>query len=375
MRRIYDIAIIGAGPVGSYAAYQLADKGFSVALFDSKKQIGKDVVCSGVIGKKAFQKFDLPAESILNRISVAHLISPFNQRLEYAPGESFAYVVDRSQFDRGLLQQAMKTGVEVRLGRKIDKLSRHERFWELCSGQNRYRAKYVVLCTGVNSDLHRQAGLPRAARFLYGSQIELPGVRPRNTIEIYMGRAFAPGSFGWVIPAGDALRIGVIVSRKGQIWLKKMLARLKYPAPGIENAMQMKPIVYGPIARSAGDRIIALGEAAGQVKTTTGGGIHYGLLSSEIAVERIEKSVDGNADLRDYDVTWRSALASEHDIGFRVRAIAAKVGDQEMEKLFTFVKKHRFWVDLLVPRIDFDFHSNFIYFCIKSFSSFLKILS
>jgi geranylgeranyl reductase family protein len=375
VKRIHDIAIVGAGPVGSYTAYQFADKGYSVSLFDAKKKIGKDVICAGVIGKTAFQKYDLPAESILNRINIVQLISPSGQRLEYSPKEVFAYVVDRDRFDQGLFLQAKRSGVDAYLGRKINKLTRHAEFWELNCGRSVYRAKYVILATGVNFDLHSRAGLSKAKRFLYGSQIELPGVHPDNIVHIHMNRAFAPGSFGWVVPAGDTVRTGLILPRQGKIYLKRMLNHLKLSSSGIEQAIKIKPIVYGPVARSAGDRIIALGEAAGQIKTTTGGGISYGLLSSEIAVEKIEKSLKGNCDLNDYDLSWRSALASEFDIGYRVRNIASKVSDKDIEKLFSFVKKHRFWVDLLVPRIDFDFHSNFIFFCIKSFGSLLKITS
>ncbi len=373
MKQIRDIAVVGAGPVGSYIAYQLADRGYVVSMFDMQKEIGKNVICAGVIGKSAFQKYDLPAESILNRISVVQLISPSGQKLEYDPDEVFAYTVDRYIFDRQLLQQAKKTGVDIHLGKKITGLSKHKKYWELKSGSTVYRAKYVILATGINFRLHRYAGLSKAAKFLCGSQIELPGAHPNNQTHIYINRFFAPGSFGWVVPAGNLVRIGLILSRNGKIWLKKMLEYLKYPTVGIDKAIKVKPIVFGPITRSAGDHIIALGEAAGQIKTTTGGGIYYGLLSSEIAVDKIEKSIKGNGDLKDYELTWRSAFASELDIGIRLRKIASRVNDTDIDKLFTFVKKHRFWVDLLVPRINFDFHSNFIFFCIKSFSSLLNL--
>ncbi|OGC39258.1 hypothetical protein A2Y85_02805 [candidate division WOR-3 bacterium RBG_13_43_14] len=373
MKRVRDIAIVGAGPIGSYTAYQFAERGYTVSLFDSQKQIGKDVICAGVIGKSAFQRYDLPAESILERISSVNLLAPSGQRLEYDPHEVFAYIVDRDVFDQGLFQQAKKSGVEIHLGKKITKLSKQNKYWELKAGRIIYRAKYVILATGINFQLHHCAGLSKPAKFLYGSQIELPGIHPHNLVHIYMSRSFAPGSFGWVVPAGNSIRIGLILSRKGKNWLKKMLEHLKYSAAGIDRAIKVKPIVFGPIARSAGDHIIALGEAAGQIKTTTGGGIFYGLLSSEIALDKIEKSIKGNGDLMDYDLTWRSAFASELDIGVRLRKIANQVNDKDIEKLFAFVKKHRFWVDLLMPRINFDFHSNFMYFCIKSFSSLLNI--
>jgi flavin-dependent dehydrogenase len=135
----------------------------------------------------------------------------------------------------------------------------------------------------------------------------------------------------------------------------------------------LKPIAYGGARRTVNGRIIAVGEAAGQVKTTTGGGIFYGLLCSEIAVAKLTQALKNGKDLTDYDLTWHSALVSELDIGVHLRKIASSLDDRDIENLFDFVKKHRFWVDLLVPRINFDYHSSFIYFCLKSFGSLLKL--
>jgi flavin-dependent dehydrogenase len=39
MKGRYDVAVIGAGPVGSYTAYQLADHGLNTCLIDKKKKI------------------------------------------------------------------------------------------------------------------------------------------------------------------------------------------------------------------------------------------------------------------------------------------------------------------------------------------------
>ncbi|GAH37350.1 unnamed protein product, partial [marine sediment metagenome] len=68
MRKKYDVVVVGAGPIGSYTAYQLADKGFDVCLLDEKENIGENVICAGVIGKDAFKRYDLPGKSILSRI-------------------------------------------------------------------------------------------------------------------------------------------------------------------------------------------------------------------------------------------------------------------------------------------------------------------
>jgi len=109
------------------------------------------------------------------------------------------------------------------------------------------------------------------------------------------------------------------------------------------------------------------------VKTTTGGGIFYGMLCSEIAADRLTQTIKNGFNLSDYEITWRSALVSELDIGRNLRSIAARLSDEEVENLFSFVKQNRFWVELLVPRINFDYHSNVLFFCMKSFGQLLRL--
>ena len=374
MKKPYDVIVVGAGPIGSYTAYQLADKGFDVCLLDEKKEIGKDVICAGVIGKEAFKRYDLPTESIVSRIDSISFISPQGQRLEYTPRDVLAYVVKREIFDKGLISLAHKCGVDVYLNRQVTDIKQSSKFYIVISKRAKFRGKAVVLATGINYDLHTKIGIGKPRKFLYGSQIEIPLSFSQSNIEIHTGKSFAPGSFGWIIPAGDNVsKVGVIVRRRGKKWLQRMLEkRIKFSVSKLKNnELKVKPIAYGPIKRSVKGNILAVGEAAGQVKTTTGGGIFYGLLCSEIAVDRLTKTLRNGHNLQDYEVTWRSALISELDIGQHLRKIAARLDDEEIESLFSFVKKNRFWVQLLIPRINFDYHSNLIFFCIKSFGHLL----
>ncbi len=376
MRKQYDVAVIGAGPIGSYTAYQLADKGFSVCMFDAKKEIGKHVICAGIISKRAFIRYDLPTDSILSRIDHFSIISPFGQRLEYEPPDVFAYVVSRSIFDKSLLHMAKQVGVDVFMGHRISEIREQSARYTLECEKATYSVKSVVIATGVDYALHQKLKLSTPPRFLNGSQIETSIATDPSCIEIHIGQTFAPGSFGWVVPAGkNASRIGVITLEKGKEWLETMLRkrlRISDEKCGKTTKIKMKPIAYGPTAKSVYGRIVTVGEASGQVKTTTGGGIFYGLLCSEIAVDKLAKNLKANGSLNDYELTWRSTLISELDIGIRMREIASQLSDQKIEDLFTFVKKHRFWVEMLVPRINFDFHSNLLYFCLKSFGALLR---
>ncbi|UCF70100.1 MAG: NAD(P)/FAD-dependent oxidoreductase [candidate division WOR-3 bacterium] len=375
MKNKFDIVVVGAGPVGSYLSCLLAQNGFEVGLIEKKKKIGEGAICAGVIGKKAFDRYELPVDSIVSKIDSVSFFSPSGQRLEYTPEEVFAYIVDRDALDRRLFLKARKAGVETHLNQRVNDISGVSQFYSVRCGSTTYRAKAVVIATGIDYRLHAKVGFGRPRGFLYGSQIELPVSRAQSRIEVHIGCDFAPGSFGWLVPyRAHKARIGVLLSQRGKKWLMKLIAqRLGSADPVDVSKIQQKPIAYGPIDNSVQGGILAVGEAAGQVKTTTGGGIHYGLLCAEIAADRLRRTLKQGYSLHNYDVTWRSALAAELDIGMNLRSIAGKLKDHDLDNLFTFVKQNRFWVELLVPRIDFDFHSDVIYFCMKSFGQLLGL--
>jgi len=375
MKGRYDVVVIGAGPIGSYTAYQLADKGFKVCLVDAKEKIGENVLCAGVISKAAFKRYDLPSESIVARIDSISFFSPFGQRLEYEPQDVFAYVVDRDLFDRKLFLQAKRFGVDIIMKQKVVDITGAAYFYSVKTDGKNISTKAVVIATGGDYQLQNKVGLGTAPHYLYGSQVELPVPSARDKIEIHIGRDFAPGSFGWVIPYHEnTSKIGVILAQKGKTWLKKFVdQRLGETSKTDIKEIGIKPIVYGTIEKSTNGCILAVGEAAGQVKTTTGGGIFYGLLCSEIAVDKLTKTLRDGYSLSDYEITWRSSLTPELDIGMNLRSISAKLSDQDIENLFSFVKQNKFWVELLVPRINFDYHSNFIFYCLKSFGQLLGI--
>ena len=106
----YDVIVIGGGPSGLQTAKFLADQKYSVALFERDDEIGKDVVCSGVISKEAFERFDLPGHAIIGRLREAELYSPSNRNIDYTHPEESVVVVDRHRFDSFLGLNALNSG-------------------------------------------------------------------------------------------------------------------------------------------------------------------------------------------------------------------------------------------------------------------------
>ncbi|MGQ9816809.1 MAG: geranylgeranyl reductase family protein [bacterium] len=375
MKNCYDIIVVGGGPVGSYTAQRLSQNGFDVCVLEQKSVIGDDVVCTGLISKESFQRYELPTESILTRILSFSFISPRRQVLKYTHPDIFAYVVNRSIFDKKLAERAQHAGVRYWLGVRVDSIEESVGYYRVCANGKSWKGRSVVIATGVNYKLQRKLGLGKPKQFLYGSQIELPRDGDDTDIEIHISGHYIPNSFAWVAPVNRKMaRVGMILEKRGKGYLQRFIKeRLNFNNyPNLEQGIAVKPIAYGPINKSATGKIIVVGEAAGQVKTTTGGGIFMGLFCADIAVEKITKALQKGTTIKDYDITWRSALSSELEIGRKVRQVASQFNDRIIERLFTFIKHNQIWVDFLTPRINFDFHSDLFYYCLKAFTFLLK---
>ena len=107
------------------------------------------------------------------------------------------------------------------------------------------------------------------------------------------------------------------------------------------------------------ERIVAIGEAAVHVKTSTGGGIYFGLLSAEMATDVILRAFrTGDFSLRtlgDFERYWRGAFGVELWMGYLARRLAARLSDCLLEKAFERAKG----IDLvggLKGNLDFDWH-------------------
>ena len=97
-----------------------------------------------------------------------------------------------------------------------------------------------------------------------------------------------------------------------------------------------------PLSRTFGDRLLVIGDAAGLVKPTTGGGIYYSIVSAGLAAQVLAEclrkdDLDGNA-LAKYENHWRKRLGPELKIQLAFRKYAQRLTDNDMEQLFDLVR-------------------------------------
>ncbi|HXV27663.1 MAG TPA: NAD(P)/FAD-dependent oxidoreductase [bacterium] len=368
-RSTRDVIIVGGGHVGLYAASRLAEAGFETLLFDQKKEIGSPVICTGIIGDEAFRKFDLPEITILGQIRQVRFYSPSDNYFDYAPKQTLAWVVNRTRFNRYFADQAARRGAAIETGCRVtgirikkDSVSvrvfQHDK-------ESSYEAKVLILATGVNYKLFEWVGLEPPSQFLLGAQIHIPYPAEDRTT-VYLGREVAPGAFAWIVPMTNGqARVGLLSERNPAHYLKRLLDRIR---PGwrddiAESQMDLRPVVQGPVEKSFSDRVLVIGEAAGQIKTTTGGGIYYGLLGAQMAVETLKdafrKSRFHANVLSPYERRWKKAIGEELRLGVYFRKLYAKLSDAQIEGLFERVSTEHI-LNIAHREADFDWHKSLI---------------
>lgn len=343
-----DVIIIGGGPSGLNTARILSAHGLDVVLLERKNRIGQNITCTGIVGENVFSEFNIPDTSVLSEIQKVRMISPFKTSIDYQHPHPFAWVVDREKFDMSLADLAVRFGCRIECGCNVTNISVHRKTVEVSAYRNgsglTYGARMVVIATGFNSALSKKIGLGSSREFLNGIQAEVES-SDLSTTELYFGNNVAPGAFAWTVPAGNRVRIGMITEKDPLFFFERLLKNFipEVVSKGIP-AYKTRAIAQGVPEKTYADRVLAVGEAAGQVKGTTGGGIYFGLVGSraagDVILRNIEKDHLGAEFLASYENQWKSVLLKEILIGYSARKICGRLSDTRIESLFRLAQSN-----------------------------------
>jgi digeranylgeranylglycerophospholipid reductase len=384
--RFYDVIIIGAGPAGSYIAYKLASSGYNVAVFEEKSAPGLDVCCTGIISTECFQSLDLGTDVILTKLNSAKFFSPSGKCLRLQTEKVQAYVVNRLLLDKAIACKAQAQGAQYFFSSPvIDIIPGKDSIQAetLCSGAREiFNARAVVLANGFKPKLPQKLGLGRIKNFLVGAQVEIEA-KNVNEFEIYFGQEIAPGAFAWLVPtSANKAYVGLLATSQAKLHLQKLLNNLfsQGRIASREVEIRQKAVPVGTLARSYGDRILVIGDAAGQVKPTTGGGIYFGHLGARIASEVLNEALSSDnltaGQLSRYQKQWKAKIGKELSRGHWARWAYAKLSDRQIERIFNMVDSSGMAEDLLnSSNLSFDWHSGLILSILKRSSAYplLKI--
>jgi len=369
--QFYDVIVVGAGPAGSYIAYELASLGHDVAVFEEKSALGLDVCCTGIISTECFQSLDLGTDVILTKLNSARFFSPSGRCLRLQTEKIQAYVVNRFLLDKAIASKAQSRGAQYFFSSPVIDIIPEEDSIQaetLCLGaRERFSARAVVLANGFRPKLPRKLGLGKIKSFLVGAQAEVE-VKNADEFEIYFSQEIAPGAFAWLVPTSiNKAYVGLLATSQAKLYLQKFLNNLfsQGKITSREVEIRQKAIPLGTLARSYGDRVLVIGDAAGQVKPTTGGGIYFGHLGARIAAGVLDEALSSDnlaaGQLSRYQKRWKAKMGKELSRGYWARWAYAKLSDRQIEGIFNMFDSNGMAEALLNSgNFSFDWHSGLI---------------
>ena len=364
---MYDTVIVGGGSTGSYIAGRLARRGHRVLVIEQQDSTGKDTCCTGIVSKECLDTFHVGRPAIVRESRSAKFFAPSGEHIRLEKETTQAYIVDRTAFDSEIARDAQLEGAEYLMDSKVVSVASgtdHVEVKVRSRGQfESIEGKTVVIASGFGTRLAQTLGFDDIKDFVMGAQAEVQ-TNEINEVEVYFGSRIAPGFFAWLVPTsrGKALA-GLLARRHTASYMRSFLDDLsdqgKIVSPEVDISYGGIPL--RPLRKTSADRVVVVGDAAGQVKPTTGGGIYYGLLCADIAADTLHQALS-NGDFRaralaDYDRKWRQVLSKELMIGRWARWLFEKLNDKQIDYVFRRARSKRI-PEALLNRDDFSFDSH-----------------
>ena len=309
---VYDVLVVGGGPAGATAAYELAKAGRSVMLLD---RAGRTKPCGGAVPPQLLRDFDVPESLMVARIDTARIISPTWRTVDIPVGNGYVGMVDRDVFDEWLRTRAANAGAERHVG-AFTNFARGADGIPVISytdgrsrgGETRrVRARMVIGADGALSPVAKQC-VPNAHKtrhvFAYHEIVKSPVEGHQANFgaarcDVYYQAPLSPDFYAWVFPHGATTSIGTGTLQKG-FGLKDAVARLRRET-GLDHVETIRregaPIPIKPLPQwDNGRDVVLAGDAAGVVAPASGEGIFYAMTGGRFAAEAVLESLaTGNA--------------------------------------------------------------------------------
>ncbi|MES2143835.1 MAG: geranylgeranyl diphosphate reductase [Pseudomonadota bacterium] len=322
-----DVFVVGGGPSGATAAWDLARAGHKVALLD---RAGRIKPCGGAIPPRAILDFDIPDHLLVAKVETARMISPTGRSVDIHIENGFVGMVDREDFDEFLRVRAITAGADRLTGTYLrierDAAGTHVVWRDKATGQEqRTRTRLVIGADGARSVVardHVPGGDKIPYVIAYHEIVRAPttvaNYDPKRCDVVYDGR-ISPDFYGWVFPHGDTASIGMGSGVDG-VDLKQATADLR-ASSGLTGCETIRkegaPIPLHPLDKwDNGRDVVLAGDAAGVVAPSSGEGIYYAMMGGRVAATAAQRFL-ASGKVRDLAVA-RKLFMKDHKTVFKV---------------------------------------------------------
>ncbi|OGS57187.1 MAG: hypothetical protein A3K60_05785 [Euryarchaeota archaeon RBG_19FT_COMBO_56_21] len=309
-----DVLIVGAGPAGSTTAKYCAGKGLDVLLIDRRTEIGYPVQCGEFLPaiKEMYSMFPetidleelltVDSSLVMGRSEFIELVSP-NGRGYRVPFEGIT--LDRRAFDKHLAKLAVEAGARLETATSMNSITNGVASTTL----GEIKAKVIVGADGPNSRTARDVGLQRPDARYPAIACQAEGSF-EPVVKMYFG-SLAPGGYGWVIPKHNGANIGVgfrpdLLMGKPTELFDRFAKKIGVPSyTGLTMGFVPQS---GPVDRTVRGNAMLVGDSAGHVMASNGGGIPIAMIAGRIAGKTIKEHLEKGIPLDAYDRRWREVM-------------------------------------------------------------------
>ena len=350
----YDVVIAGGSIAGLFCAREIANSGHSVLVLEEDYEIGTPEHCGGLVSTSGLGELGIipRSKTFDHMIESAEVFAPNGNSFTINSKKQKVAEINRRELDKQIAHQAQKNGADIKVRTSFQELTNDG----VRTSDGEIKCKIVVDARGVSALVNKDRdGILSSAQYeIYADWIK------KGKVEVYFDQEKYPGFFSWIIPSGEGTgKVGVA-------------GRGINAADALENFLSKKgkystirkifaPIwIKGPIEKFVSDRLVIVGDAAGQSKPTTAGGIFSCGMAGIFAGQAIAKFLEsGNKyDLEEYQKNWKQMFGKEFEKQSFARKLLERLDNQTINKLFESITPEI--VKDISEKDDFDFHTSSI---------------
>ncbi len=335
-----EVGIVGGGIIGLSLARELCKRGISSTVYEAKRHVGEGAErASGILSKAGLDRAGIDYESSIVNELYGAVFHAGNHVFRIRAREAKAYVVDRAKLAETCAKRAAESGAEIRLGERLGK----EEIRRLAESH-----KVLVGADGAISTTASTFGFPHIRKrvLTYKAVYKGAAVEDRYTVGLYFDNSVTRGFFGWTVPYSESLmEVAVGIEDKGKTNSKASFDRftskegIRRVIGGGKEAMRGASLI--PLEtreKTAKDNVLLVGDAAGQVKAATGGGIIFGVGCAKTAADVIFRHINSGLDLEAYEAAWRKRYGTDLALHKMLHGYYSRVGQSGLGMAFAFMK-------------------------------------
>lgn len=344
------INIIGAGPAGLLTATELSKAGKSVNIFEEHITIGEPVQCTGITTSHLNNIIKLPGNIIINTLDKAKVKSKNNEIIFSLKHENI--ILDRKLFDQHLEKLAKKENVNIF---KNHKFLEYKKDYIIIKDLKNNKTKQVknTILIGADGPQSKVSKIinKKNNQFLIGAQARVKINTNPNVFETELGD-IAKGFFTWLVPENKNIaRIGLATNKNLNQNFKKLLSTYNIDKNQIIDYQGGLIPLYNPNQKIKHNNIYLVGDAASQIKATTGGGIIPALNSAKLLAESIINK-------KDYQEQFNKILKKDLYTSLMIRKTLDKFKDKDFDYLIKLCKQKK--IKNLIEEFDREYPSRYM---------------